>query len=322
MPTIKGFLWRGLAAGGAGGLAAGLFILALTETQIDRAIAFENAAGLGLEGQAAMFARSTQRWGALAATLVYGAALGLVLAVVVAALHHRLPGRDSFGRTIRVATAAFVATMVVPGLKYPPNPPAVGDPDTIGSRTTNYLVLLGLSVLVTYAAFVVWGEMTARGRVGSTRFGAVAGGYVVAVAVLWLAFPSGPDALVPPDNEAAPALVVSADAPPVVLDALLASALARGDESIRDPKDPSAPLDLTMVTSGTELRGMPMALSTTDLAAHGYTDMVWSFRVRSFAGVGLLWLVTGGVLGYLLDRQRTVRPGKSPSSRHRSRYPA
>ncbi len=307
MPTIKGFLWRGLVAGAGGGAAAAAFILALTETQIGRAIEFEDTAGLGLAGQDAMFSRSTQHWGAVAASVLYGAALGVVLAVVVAALHHRLPGRDEFGRTIRVGLVAFLATMVVPGLKYPPNPPAVGDPDTIGSRTTAYLLLLGLSVLVAYAAFLVWGELSQRGWTGSARFAAVAGGYLAVVAVLWLAFPSGPDVLVPPDNEAAPALVVADDAPPAVLDALLASARARGDESIRDPADPSAPLDLESVESGADLRGAPVAVSTGELVTHGYTDMVWSFRVRSFAGVGLLWLVAGALLGYLLDRAVTRR---------------
>lgn len=34
-----------------------------------------------------------------------------------------------------LALGAFVALVIVPNIKYPANPPAVGDPETIGTRT-------------------------------------------------------------------------------------------------------------------------------------------------------------------------------------------
>jgi len=88
-----------------------------------------------------------------------------------------------------------------------------------------------------------------------------------------------------------------------VLDAMLANAKDTGDESYRDPDDPSEARDLDAVATGRELVGTPVAISTTKLDPHAYTTMVWGFRVRSIAGVALMWAVMAGVLGLLLDRK-------------------
>ena len=301
--TIKTFLLRGLAAGAAGGAAAALFIRFLTETQIGWAIGFEEASGLGLPaGEAAEFARSTQHWGGMLAAVIYGMLLGVILAVVLAAFHDRVRGHDEFGRTAKVASAAFFATVLLPGLKYPPNPPTVGDPDTIGERTWGYLALILVSALIVIASVWMWNRLTERGITGGGRFLVGGAFFVVLSAVAFLAFPSNPDRIEPPNNEATPALEVAADAPTVVLDAMLANARATGDETLRDPSDTDEPLDLAEVDEGADLVGTPVAVSTTKLEPHAYATMVWTFRIRSFAGLALMWAVMAGVLGLLLDR--------------------
>ena len=302
--TMKDFLLRGLAAGAAGGAAAALFIRFVTETQIGWAIGFEDASGLGgPAGEAAEFARSTQHWGGMLAAVIYGVILGVVLAVIAAAMHDRVAGRDEFGRVGKIAAAAFLATCLIPGLKYPPNPPTVGDPDTIGERTASYLLLVVASVAIVFAARWVWGQLTARGFEGGSRF-LIGGGVALAlVTVAYLVFPPSPDRIEPPNSDSDPALVVAETAPAEVLDAMLANARDTGDESYRDPDDPSEPRDLSTVSKGSELVGTPVAISTTKLEPHAYTTMVWSFRVRSMAGVALMWAVMAGVLGLLLDRK-------------------
>ena len=148
---IKGFILRGLAAGAAGGAAAALFIRFVTETQIGAALKFEDATGIGLApGEPAEFSRGTQHWGGMAAAVIYGLTLGVVFGIALAVLHHRIRGRNEFDRAWKVATAAFVALVLIPALKYPPNPPTVGNPDTIGQRTTDYLLLLAASVVVVF----------------------------------------------------------------------------------------------------------------------------------------------------------------------------
>jgi lysylphosphatidylglycerol synthetase-like protein (DUF2156 family) len=54
-----------------------------------------------------------------------------------------------------LAGLSFLALAVVPALKYPANPPAVGDPETIGSRTALYLLLIAISLLALLAAWRV-----------------------------------------------------------------------------------------------------------------------------------------------------------------------
>ena len=46
---------------------------------------------------------------------------------------------------------------VVPFVKYPPNPPGIGDPATIGERTALYFGMVAISVLAAIAALRVRG---------------------------------------------------------------------------------------------------------------------------------------------------------------------
>ena len=299
--TIKDFASRGLVAGAAGGAAAALFIRIVTETQIGFALDFEDAAGLGgPPGDPAEFSRSTQYWGGMAAAVLYGAVIGLALGVAVAAVHHRVRARNEFGRVIRVAAAAFVAFVVLPGLKYPANPPAVGDPDTVGERTRLFLSFMGASILIVFAAWFLWEYLTERGWDGAPRFAAVGGAFVAVVALAYVVWPPSPDRIVPPDNEAAPALQVADDAPDEVLDGLLATARATDAEWLRDPADPSEPLALEGLEPA-DLAGTPAAVSTANLVDQPFTTVVWQFRVLSLAGLALMVAVTATVLGALLD---------------------
>ncbi len=57
-------------------------------------------------------------------------ALGGIFAVGFTLLRRKLrTGNDSYA-ALGLAAAGFVGIVLVPFLKYPPNPPAVGDPET------------------------------------------------------------------------------------------------------------------------------------------------------------------------------------------------
>jgi hypothetical protein len=96
-----------------------------------------------------------------------------------------LPGQS----TALIALIGFVSVALVPFLKYPATPPAVGSGDTIGDRTALYFGFLLLSVaaavLATYAACRL------RDRLG-TYGGVVAGAaaYLVVVIVAGQVFAS------------------------------------------------------------------------------------------------------------------------------------
>jgi hypothetical protein len=299
---VKSFLWRGLGAGAAGGLATALFLRFVTETQIGYALRFEDAAGLGLPaGEAAEFSRGTQQWGGMLAAVLYGAVMGLVFGVAVAALHHRVAGRTEFERGAKIAIGAFVAVALLPALKYPPNPPTVGDPDTITDRTTSFLLFTAAAIVVVFALWALWERLTEHGWPGARRF-ALAGAVAAVVAtLLFVVWPASPDRIGAPDNEAAPALRVAEGAPDEVLAALLDSARTTNDVSLRDPDRPDQPLDLDSISDPRQLVGVPYAVSTSELVPNAYTTVVWHFRLQTLAGLALMWLVMATAFGLLCE---------------------
>ena len=311
--SFKTFLLRGIIAGAAGGAVAALFIRFVTETQIGYALRFEEATGIGAApGEAPEFTRGTQQWGGMLGAVIFGVILGVVLGVVLAVIHHRISARTEFGRAARVAAAGFLALTLLPALKYPPNPPTVGDPDTINERTTAYLLFLVASILVVYLVWWLWGRLTSQGWDGAPRFAVTAGSFIVLVVILFVAFPASPDRISPPDSEADPALEISADAPPDVLATMLQNARDTESESIRDPAAPDLPLDLDAVSDPSELVGSPFAVNTTQLVPNAYTTVVWHFRLQSIAGLAILWTVMAVVFGLLSDPVKKLAGQRDP----------
>ena len=61
-----------------------------------------------------------------------------------------------------IAGAALLTVYIVPFLKYPANPPAVGNPDTIGERTALFFLMVALSVLLAVAAVIIGRRLAPR----------------------------------------------------------------------------------------------------------------------------------------------------------------
>lgn len=204
--TYKTVLSRALAAGAIAAILFGGYLYLVVEPTIDDAIALEeqvaaephehesNAAHP--HGEEAMFTRSEQVGGGVAAGAIYALILALVLGTVYAALRHRLPGGSDLARAAWLAAVSFGAVALVPALKYPPNPPAVGDPDTVGERTVLYLALIITGIVLVSLLTRLSGLL--RGRLDDpTRIAAVAVGTVVAFGLALVLFPANPDAISP-----------------------------------------------------------------------------------------------------------------------------
>ncbi|MGH6813500.1 MAG: CbtA family protein [Methylocella sp.] len=182
---VSGLLLRGLLAGIlAGILAAGFSVLA-GEPSIERAIAFETA----MERAAAqppeppIVSRSVQRGaGLLTAHIVYGAAIGGLFSLVFALAYGRVDGFDPKALSALLAFAGFVAMVLVPELKYPANPPAIGAPETIGTRTALYFALLAISLLAMILAATL--ALAFSARLGAWNGALVSAAVFVAVAGL------------------------------------------------------------------------------------------------------------------------------------------
>jgi predicted cobalt transporter CbtA len=192
------YLRLGAIAGAAGGVALALVLRLLGEKSIGDAIAIEKAHAHGGTAPDELFSRGTQQLGGMAAAVIYGVAIGLVFAVVFAAVRHRLSTRNDWRRSTMLAAVGFATVFVVPFLKYPPNPPAVGDPDTITERTVLYVVLLAWSVIATWASWRTLRWLRARGVDEHTRGALTALTYVVLLAVAFVALPGTPDAVTAP----------------------------------------------------------------------------------------------------------------------------
>jgi hypothetical protein len=143
----------GLLAGFVAGLVGFAFMTAAGENAVDQAIAFEEAHTPPGQDEPELVSRDTQKGiGLLTATTVYGLAMGGIFALVFAYMYGRISRAGPARTALWLAAAAFVVVYLVPFVKYPPNPPAVGDPDTIGDRTALYLVMVWISVLAAVAA--------------------------------------------------------------------------------------------------------------------------------------------------------------------------
>lgn len=206
--NARAFLIRGLLAGLLAGIATFAVAHQVGEPHVERAIALEEAAvpapapadhdaadghSDSGEDEGTVVSRGTQRtWGLLTGSLAVGVALGGIVALVSAGVVGRL-GRFRPGQsTAVVALIGFVAFALVPFLKYPPNPPAVGRGETLGQRTAYYFLFVVISLLVAIAATVLANRLWHR-----------FGGYVAVVSggVLYLAVMVVAGQLMPAVNE-------------------------------------------------------------------------------------------------------------------------
>jgi hypothetical protein len=160
---VWALLRRGLVTGALAGLLAGVFAFVVGEPLVQDAIDIETTTArasasltpvLGHLGDLAV-TRGEQRGGLFLATALYGACVGTIFAVAFALLRGRTGARDDWQLSVRLAGLLFLVFVLVPWLKYPANPPAVGDPETIGDRTWAYLALLAGGAAALVAAFRV-----------------------------------------------------------------------------------------------------------------------------------------------------------------------
>lgn len=204
--TTRTFLVHGLLAGLLAGVAAFVVAYTVGEPQVDRAIALESAGATAdhhHEDEAATsgsashshshddagISRTTQSTLGLATgTLAIGVVLGGLTGLLAAVGLGRLGSLRPAASTALVVLLGAVSFSIVPFLKYPATPPAVGSGETIDSRTALWFGFVTVSVLGVLAAVVVarWASRQWSGVPG-TIAGATA--YVVVVAVAALAFP-------------------------------------------------------------------------------------------------------------------------------------
>lgn len=184
---LRAHLRRGLAAGLLAGLLAGLVGLAVGEPPVDAAIAIEEASATADEpDDAAAFTRGQQKAGLVAGTALVGLGVGVVFGIATGAAAGRIKG-DAWQRALKLGAALVAGWVLLPFVKYAPNPPAVGDPDTVATRSALYVGLGVLGLLLAAAAATSAAALRRRTAWPAAVRQATVGGGVVLVAAALLA---------------------------------------------------------------------------------------------------------------------------------------
>jgi predicted cobalt transporter CbtA len=198
----KRIIWRGILAGAIGGLLAFVFARIFAEPQIQQAIDYESArdtaqqaldksAGLPVEaGGMEVFSRAVQgNVGIGVALIFFGASMGALFAVAFALYLGRSGRLRPRSLALLVAGGGFLGMYLVPFLKYPADPPAVGHSDTIQQRSSFYLLMVAASVL--FLVLTVWLGKRLQPRFGNWNATLIAGGvFIVATGIVMLVLPS------------------------------------------------------------------------------------------------------------------------------------
>ena len=201
-------LLRGMLVGLVAGLLTFGFLKVFGEPQVDRAIALEaqldeakakaaadeaTAKGLPVppaDAEEELVSRTTQAGiGLFTGVMVYCTAFGGLFALVFALVYGRMGDLGPRATSALLAGAGLISVYVVPYLKYPANPPSVGDPETIGMRTGLYFALIALSLAAIVASGVLRNRLVpTQGRWNASLWAGAA--YIVAMIVVGALMPA------------------------------------------------------------------------------------------------------------------------------------
>jgi predicted cobalt transporter CbtA len=182
-----------LLAGAIAGTILGVMNQVAVEPYIERAIELEMQntvqSGQVIDSDEFTAYRFWQKGGEIVAGTILGLSIGSLFGIVFAYTHSSLPGSNNKKKALIVAGIMWFVLFLMPALKYPANPPAVGDPETIYYRQTLYVAFLAIS------GFSALGLAFLYRRMGSlnTKKTIIPAAYAAIIAGAYLAMPSSPD---------------------------------------------------------------------------------------------------------------------------------
>ncbi|WP_144153194.1 CbtA family protein [Paraburkholderia sp. BCC1885] len=157
-------LVRGMLTGVVAGLLTFSFAKLVGEPQVDQAISFEAKADAakGEAPEPEIVSRPIQAGlGLLTGVMTFSAAMGGLFALTFAYAYGRVGKLGARSLSAWLALAAFITLVIVPNIKYPANPPSVGDPDTIGLRTGLFFLMIAISIATMVFSLKVRKHLTA-----------------------------------------------------------------------------------------------------------------------------------------------------------------
>ena len=186
------FLGITILSGALAGTILGIINLGLVEPYIDQAIGIEiqNSVSSGENVDLAEIAhyRIWQKSGEVVAAAVYGISLGALFGIIFAYSKNALPGSNNKKKALFLAGILWFVLYLVVAIKYPANPPAVGNPETIYYREALYVAFIAISGFTALILALLW----KRVKINSKKivFPLV---YAGIMTTAYLAMPANPD---------------------------------------------------------------------------------------------------------------------------------
>jgi len=181
-----------LSSGVIAGIILAFLNLGIVEPTIDKAIALEVqkqvSSGENVNMSELIDYRYWQKAGAFAGGAIYGAGLASLFGVVFVFARSKLPGKNNKQKAILLAGIMWLVLFLMVALKYPANPPAVGDPETIYYRETLYVGYILISGLAALGMAVIW----IRTRMNSKKI-IIPLMYAAIMVMAYVVMPSNPD---------------------------------------------------------------------------------------------------------------------------------
>jgi predicted cobalt transporter CbtA len=192
MKTIT-FIAITLLAGAIAGTILGVINQVAVEPYIEHAIELEmqNTAQSDQAVNPAEFTayRFWQKGGEIVAGTILGLSIGSLFGIVFAYTRSSIPGSDNKKKALIVAGMMWFVLFLIPALKYPANPPAVGDPETIYYRQSLYVAFLAISGFSALGLAFLYGKMRAL----NTKKAIIPAVYTAIIAGAYFAMPANPD---------------------------------------------------------------------------------------------------------------------------------
>jgi len=189
-----------LVSGFVAGTIHGAVNLAIVEPYLDEAISIENR-NLFTSGEAEDTPqfwveynsyRDWQKSGQLLAGGILGMSIGALFGIVFAYSRNSLPKGHTVKKTFVLAAIMWLTIFLIPFLKYPANPPTVGDADTVVLRQTLYLLFIAISGFSAVGFFVLYKKLQNKKK------GFAFIGYAVFITAVFFMMPPSPDEVTAP----------------------------------------------------------------------------------------------------------------------------
>jgi len=183
-----------IVSGAAAGVVHGGLNLIFVEPSLDQAIGIENQ-HLFATGQAEDNSefwikydgyRTWQKSGQVLAGAILGISIGSLFGIIFAVSKNSLPGKTTVQKSLVLAGIMWLTVYFIPFLKYPGNPPGVGESETVVLRGILYLIFIALS------GFGAFGFYKLSKKLKTKKLISVIG-YTAFIGIAFIAMPENPD---------------------------------------------------------------------------------------------------------------------------------